>query len=87
MNDTNFSSTAFKQFSDWQINDRKIARKIVELILDIHRNGLLNGIGQPEKLKYCPEYSRRINQEHRLIYSMDKDGRLFIHSCKGHYDD
>lgn len=74
MNDTNFSATAFKQFSNWQINDKKMAVKIIDLILDIHRNGLLDGKGQPEKLKYCSEYSRRISQEHRLVYSLDEKG-------------
>jgi len=82
-----FSDKALEAYFDWQVSDRKVAKKINELIKDILKNGLLNGIGKPEKLKYIPEYSRRINQEHRLIYSPDEKDNLIIHSCKGHYED
>jgi toxin YoeB len=82
-----FPEKALASYFDWQINDKKVAKKINELIKDILRNGLLEGIGQPEKLKYRPEYSRRIDQEHRLIYSLDENDDLVIHSCKGHYED
>ena len=49
---------------------------------------MLNGIGQPELLKhgltgYC---SRRINEEHRLVYAMDTNNNLVIVKCKDHYE-
>jgi len=57
------------------------------LIKDIQRNGMLVGVGQPELLKHglsglC---SRRISQEHRLVYAQDENGNLVIAKCKGHY--
>ena len=82
-----FKDEALDEYFEWQISDRKAAKKINELIKDILKNGVMNGIGQPEKLKYRPEYSRRITQEHRLVYSMDKKNNLIIHSCKGHYEE
>ena len=51
------------------------------------KNELLKGIGKPERLKYFKDraiYSRRITDEHRLVYDM-KDDRLRILGCKGHY--
>ena len=67
-------------------NNIKMVDKIYELIKDIKRNGVANGIGKPEKLKYEPGWSRRMNHEHRLIYAI-KDDQLHIISCKGHYED
>jgi len=80
-----FYEKAWEDYLDWQINDRKISGKINALIVDIQRNGLMKGIGHPEKLKHRPEYSRHINDEHRLVYIQDEYGNLFIISCKGHY--
>ena len=83
-----FSEKAWSEYVNWQKEDKKILKKINNLIKDIQRNGMLNGIGQPELLKYgftglC---SRRITQEHRLIYAQDKNGNLVILKCRGHYD-
>ena len=58
-----------------------------ELIKDIDRNGLLNGIGKPEPLKHRKACSRRITDEHRLVYNMDSNQNLIIYSCKYHYED
>ena len=52
--------------------DKKILRRINELIKDIERYGVLEGRGKPKKLKYREEYSRRIDEEHRLIYKSSK---------------
>jgi len=70
-------------------NDRKTFRKIFSLIEDIQRNGLLSGIGKPERLSYQKkaEYSRRISHDDRLVYYQDKNGDLVILSCHGHYGD
>ena len=75
---------AWEDYKEWLITDKKIVKKINELIKDIERNGLLNGIGKPEKLKYREEYSRRIDEEHRLIYKV-QGNIIIIVSCKGHY--
>jgi toxin YoeB len=58
------------------------------LIKEIRRKGQAEGIGHPELLKhqYSGCWSRRITQEHRLIYSLDENKNLVIHGCKGHYE-
>ena len=82
-----FTFTAWKQYTDWQSEDKKIVKRINELIKDIQRSGLLNGIGKPEPLKYRKLCSRRITDEHRLTYNMDDKQNLIIFSCKGHYEE
>ena len=80
-----FSDVAWEQYLAWEIEDKKILKKINELIRDIDRNGN-HGIGKPEPLKHevsgC--WSRRITDEHRLIYSIDEEN-IYIASCGGHY--
>lgn len=80
-----FSDHAWEDYQYWIENDRKILRKINDLIRDIERNGH-SGIGKPEPLKRDLEgfWSRRITDEHRLIYSIEDDS-LFIAKCRRHY--
>lgn len=81
-----FSQTAWSQYTDWQMTDKSIIKKINELIKDIQRNGLSEGIGKPELLKYRKAWSRRINHEHRLVYNFDENQNLLVIACKGHYE-
>lgn len=81
-----FADNAWEDYTDWQIRDKKIAIRINELIKDINRNGLNQGIGKPEPLKHRKAWSRRITQEHRLVYNFDENKNLIILSCKGHYE-
>lgn len=70
----------------WQETDRKIVQKINELIRDTSRNPF-TGIGKPEPLKGDLKgwWSRRITQEHRLVYRVE--GQVFIiMQCRFHYD-
>ena len=68
--DTVFLPTAFEDFTYWAQNDRKILGKIKALIAGIHRNGLMDGHGKPEKLLgQSGEFRRRITAEHRLVYN------------------
>jgi toxin YoeB len=80
-----FEKEAFEQFTDWATKDRKIYAKIVGLIDDILRNPF-TGIGKPELLKHdlrgC--WSRRITDEHRLVYQVTETA-IIILSCKFHY--
>lgn len=71
----------------WQMLDKKTLKKINALIKDMERNGLSEGIGKPEPLKYRKAWSRRIDQENRLVYNFDAQQNLLIISCKGHYED
>ncbi len=82
-----WSDLAWDEYLQWQILDKKTLKKINALIKDIERNGLSEGIGKPEPLKYRKAWSRRIDRENRLLYNIDKDNNLLIISCKGHYED
>ena len=83
-----FSQKAWEEYVAWQNEDKKTVVKINALIKDIAGNGMLNGLGQPEPLKHAISglYSRRISQEHRLIYAQDAHGNLLIVKCSGHYE-
>ena len=71
----------------WQSQDKKTLNKINELLKDIDRNGLVQGKGKPEPLKYRKGWSRRINEVDRLVYAADENGLVWILSCRGHYED
>ena len=80
-----FSALAWEEYQYWAKNDRKMLDRINKLIKDAQRNPF-DGIGKPEPLKLNLQgfWSRRINDEHRLVYEY-KDGNLFIASCRHHY--
>lgn len=80
-----FYAKALDDFYEWELTDKKIFKRIKELIKDITRNPF-EGIGKPEPLKHelSGYWSRRINDEHRLVYKIS-DNMLYILSCKEHY--
>ena len=80
-----FKGEALSHLMYWVHNDRKIVDKIYTLLKDIDRNGAAKGIGKPERLKHFDGWSRRITDEHRLIYSVE-DEIIYVISCKGHYE-
>ena len=77
---------AWEDYLYWQETDKKILLKINELIKDCLRNPF-KGIGKPEPLKgqYKGFWSRRITDEHRLVYAM-KDKQLHILQGRFHYE-
>ena len=81
-----FVDESWEDYLFWQKTDKKMLRRINDLLKDISRNPFI-GIGKPEplKFKYKGFWSRRINEEHRLIYQV-KDDEIFIAKCKYHYD-
>ncbi|MEH2322594.1 MAG: Txe/YoeB family addiction module toxin [Nostoc sp.] len=81
-----FEPEAFEQLGQWATEDKKIFKKILELIRDIQRDPF-SGIGKPEPLKYELQgyWSRRITDEHRLVYKVEED-LLIILTCKYHYE-
>ena len=81
-----WDDSAWDEYLYWQNQDRKTLNRINKLIKDIERNGLLVGIGKPEKLLNREGYSRRIDEKNRLIYDIDANGYLYIIACKGHYE-
>jgi len=80
-----FDPEAFEDFQSWATQDKKIFKKIAELIKDITRTPHQD-IGKPEPLKHKLSgfWSRRITDEHRLVYKVENDV-LSIVSCKFHY--
>lgn len=87
MSEKIWSDDAWNDYMYWQTQDKKTLKRINLLIKDIERNGLMKGIGEPEALKYDlqGEYSRRIDEVNRLVYHIENE-RIYIVSCKGHYD-
>jgi len=85
VNQITFEKTAFQQFVEWTTLDKKIHQRIVEIILDILRQPY-TGIGKPKPLKHELQgyWSRRINEEHRLVYKVENE-KVIIVSCKYHY--
>lgn len=81
-----FSLNSREEYVSWQNEDKKMLRKINELIKDIKRNPF-EGKGKPEPLKYdlSGYWSRRIDREHRLVYHFSGN-ELQIISCRYHYD-
>ena len=77
---------AWEDYKEWLNLDKKIVKKINELIKDIERNGVLKGTGKPEVLKNESAYSRRIDEKNRLVYKI-VDGFTWIIACKGHYEE
>ncbi len=81
-----FAEEGWSDYLYWQGQDRKTLKKINKLLQSIIRDGALNGEGKPERLKYrTDEYSRRIDEENRLVYQVEKDV-VFIKTCRGHYE-
>jgi toxin YoeB len=65
--------------------DRKLLKQLKKILRDIDRTPF-TGIGKPERLKGRPgEWSRRIDQYHRLIYKIEND-EVIIVECGGHYE-
>jgi len=81
-----WQSKAWDDYLYWQQTDKKILSRINDLIKDCLRTPF-KGIGKPEPLKgnFAGNWSRRINDEHRLIYCI-KDNRLHILQCRYHYN-
>lgn len=80
-----FEKHAFDDFSAWALEDKKLYQRIIALINDILRHPF-SGIGKPEPLKHQLKgyWSRRINDEHRLVYKIENE-TLIIAACKHHY--
>lgn len=80
-----FSARAWSQYLDWQETDRKALKKLNALIKECQRTPF-SGSGKPEPLKgeLSGWWSRRIDQEHRLVYRASQTS-LEIIQCRYHY--
>ena len=82
-----FLPDGWEEYQTWiSENNRRVLKKIRELAIDISRNGNV-GIGKPEPLigELAGWWSRRITDEHRMIYKVDDDN-IYIAKCRGHYN-
>ncbi len=80
-----FSENAWSDYLFWQKKDKKILKQINKLIKDIQRNKY-EGLGKPEALKHnlSGYWSRRITNEHRIVYKLDNDS-ILIAQHRYHY--
>ena len=72
-----FEGTSFNDFVEWGSVDKKMYQRTVTLILDMLRSPF-TGLGKPEPLKHELQgcWSRRINDEHRLVYRVTADSLI-----------
>jgi len=87
MKDIVFSAKAWSDFIEWSRTDRKIFDKISSLIEETSRTPF-SGTGKPEPLRHKLQgyWSRRISEQHRLVYLVNEN-EIQIISCKYHYRD
>ena len=80
-----FKNKGFEDYLHWQTQDRKMLKRINLLIREIDRHDHA-GIGKPEPLKHQLQgwWSRRIDDEHRLVYRIEGN-EIHIMSCRTHY--
>jgi len=80
-----FRSKGWEDYLYWQTGDRKTLKRVNQLLQDIDRNGH-DGIGKPEALKHDFQgwWSRRIDDEHRLVYRIEGN-TILVASCRFHY--
>jgi len=78
---------AWEDYLYWQTQDKKTLKRINQLLKDIDRNGY-DGIGKPEPLKHEFQefWSRRIDENNRLVYRIE-NGQIQIAQCGSHYRD
>lgn len=81
-----FVDESWEDYLYWQKTDKKKLKRINDLLKDIARKPF-DGIGKPEplKYKYSGFWSRRIDDEHRLIYKYQED-EILVAKCRFHYD-
>jgi toxin YoeB len=80
-----FHSQAWEDYLWWQQNDKQMLKRLNALIRAIERDPFV-GIGKPEALKHNLQgfWSRRMSDEHRIVYQVEGDV-LMIAQCRGHY--
>ena len=80
-----FADRAWEDFTHWVAHDRTLARRIIRLIDAIRRHPF-SGIGKPEPLKHdlAGFWSRRITDEHRVVYAVEGN-QLLVAQARYHY--
>jgi len=82
-----YSEEAQKDIAFWKKSGNKVIQKKIQQLLDAIVESPFEGLGKPEALKYnlTGFWSRRINQEHRIIYQLFDNDVVKIYSLRGHY--
>jgi toxin YoeB len=82
-----WADNAWEDYLYWQGQDRKTLKAVNKLLTDIERDPF-SSLGKPEPLKHrwSDYWSRRIDEQNRLIYRIE-GGRIEIAQCRSHYDD
>jgi len=80
-----FDVAGFEDLAWWVGQDRKKALRVIKLILEVQKDPF-HGIGKPEPLKHelADCWSRRIDEEHRLVYQVT-ESKIRILACRYHY--
>jgi len=81
-----FAEEAWEDYLYWQAQDKRIVKRINELIEATKRDPF-SGIGKPESLKHALSgfWSRRITEEHRMVYKLEGEDALLIAQLRYHY--
>ncbi len=87
VNNISFLPEAWQDYLYWQKRDKRILKRINQLLQDIIRNGY-DGIGKPEPLKHELQgfWSRRIDDCNRIVYRIDNE-QIIVVQCGSHYRD
>lgn len=82
-----WSDRAWEEFVYWEEKNKRIYKRILQLLKDIDRN-MYAGIGKPEPLKedLSGFWSRKIDEKNRIVYKI-VDGKIYIAQCGSHYGD
>ena len=87
MSKITFAEDAWEEYVYWQSQDKKTLKKINRLLKSIQREPF-TGEGKPEPLRDSSggEWSRRINEKDRLVYTVGNEN-IIVTQCRGHYGD
>ena len=78
-----FHRDSFVEYATWIVSGAEIFKRINDLLKNIELNGTL---GEPERLERKNCWSRRITDEHRLLYNVIGEN-IYVIACSGHYED
>ncbi len=86
MKNVKFEPLGWREFTEWQLEEPKTWKKLVELLTETARTPF-EGKGKPEALKhnYKGYWSRRLTLEHRIIYKVTEEDIIVV-ACKKHYE-
>ena len=87
MRELRFKTNAIEDMEFWLKNDRKLLQKAIRILKECQKMPF-EGIGKPEPLKenFKGLWSRRLDDEHRIVYGVTDD-EIIVYQMKGHYDD